>query len=428
MPVPQRPQLRAVEFVPVGPEREPGFALRDPEEIGQCVVLSAGGALLATLMDGRRTLGEIQEGFRARTGLPAALADVEKVVHRLDEAHLLRSERFERRQRSVIEAFLRNPVRPATHAGVAYSEEPDELRRQLDAAFTTQGGPGPVDPGANSDGRRLCGLIAPHIDPERGRTTFAWAYKQVAEACDADRFVIFGTAHGPVEQPFCLSRKHFDTPLGLVRTDRQFVDRIAEHLASSVAGRQLDVFADEPAHRMEHSIEFQTVFLQHLFGGRRAFRIVPVLIGSFQEFFEGGMTPGDSPEVQAMLAAVLAAAKAHRGPVCFISAADLAHIGPRYGDPEGLDEARLDEQARDDRQLLDKACAGDADAVFHHVAEQNDRARICGLGPTYVMLEVLRAAHGISAGRLLHYHQAVAPEGAACVSFASVGFFEGSRL
>jgi len=425
MPVPLRPQLRAVEFVPVGPEREPGFALRDPEEIGQCVVLSSGGALLATLMDGRRTLAEIQEGFRARTGLPAALADVEKIVHRLDEAHLLRSERFERRWRSVIEAFLRNPVRPATHAGGAYPEEPDELRRQLDAAFTAPGGPGPIEPGASSDGRRLCGLIAPHIDPKRGRATFAWAYKQVSEVCDADRFVIFGTAHGPVEQPFCLSRKHFDTPIGLVRTDHKFVDRIAEHLASSVAGRQLDVFADEPAHRMEHSIEFQTVFLQHLLGGRRAFRIVPVLVGSFQEFLVGNITPGDSPEVQAMLAAVLAAAKAHRGRVCFISAADLAHIGPRYGDPERLDDARLAEQARDDRQLLDKACAGDADAVFRHVAEQNDRARICGLAPTYVMLEVLRAAYEASSGRLLHYHQAVAPQRAACVSFASVGFFEG---
>jgi hypothetical protein len=417
--IPLRPELRPLEIVPIGRKEGLLFTLRDPEGFGRMVVMPYGAVLLAALMDGQHTLAEIQVAFQKQTGVPAPLADLERIIRRLDEAYLLAGERFDGYRREQIEAYRNNPVRPAAHAGGAYADDPQTLREQLAGLFTCDGGPGAPSSAPLPGGPRLCGLLSPHIDPRRGGPAFAWAYKQVAERCDADLLVIFGTAHNPMQQLFCVSRKDFDTPLGVVRTDRQFVDRLARHLASSVAGQQMDLFEDELVHRCEHSIEFEAVFLQYVLGGRREFRIVPVLIGSFQEFLADGQQPDESPEVQAFLAALRAAAEEHAGSVCYIAGADFAHIGQRFGDEWLLDGQRLAQQSAEDHRLLEAVCRGDADGLFAQVAQQEDRARICGLSPTYVMLKAM----GQNRGELLNYGQAVEPDGTACVSFASVAFY-----
>ena len=74
--------------------------------------------------------------------------------------------------------------------------------------------------------------------------------------------MILGVAHQYCQRRFALTRKDFETPLGLVPTDREYVDQIA-----ALAGR--DLFEDELSHRTEHSIEFQVVFLQYVLGEER---------------------------------------------------------------------------------------------------------------------------------------------------------------
>ena len=134
---------------------------------------------------------------------------------------------------------------------------------------------------AGSDGQQLCAVLSPHIDFRRGGPAFAWAYKKLIEESAADLFVILGTAHNPMRNLFALTKKGFDTPLGTVETDRMFVARLASKMSASPVGKDLNLFGDELAHRQEHSIEFQAVFLQSLLGGKRPFQIVPILVGSF---------------------------------------------------------------------------------------------------------------------------------------------------
>ncbi len=262
-------------------------------------------------------------------------------------------------------------------------------------------------------------MLSPHIDLHRGGPAFAWAYKRIVEETDADLFVIFGTAHNPMRNLFSVTRKHFETPLGTVETDRAFVSQLAAKLVGAQGGQELNLFADELAHRQEHSIEFQAVFLQYLLGDRRPFKIVPVLTGSFHEFVAGNRSPTDSAQVSAFVTAMRQTAAQHGGKICYISGGDLAHIGQRFGDRAFLDAARLKDQAENDRELLAAACRCDSDAFFRHVASQQDRNRICGLSPTYTMLEVMRPQRG----ELLRYDQAVELDGTACVSFASLAFY-----
>ena len=419
MVVPLRPKVRAVELYPLGPEKELLFALRDPEGFGETAVLPYGAALLATLMNGQRTLAEIQAVFAEQLGTSVALADLQRLVRDLERARLLDTPQFEAFRREQLDRYLQSPRRPAAHAGSAYARDPEQLQKELAALFTAEGGPGPIDPMAQPNGRRLCAAISPHIDLHRGGVAFAWAYKWIVEQSQADCFVIFGTAHSPMEQLFSVSRKDFETPLGTVASDTALIDRLQEQLGSSVAGQQVELFADELAHRHEHSIEFQAMFLQYVLGRQRPFRIVPILVNSLQPFLDEKREPSALPEFVAFVAALRAAVAAHRGQVCYISGADLAHIGPRFGDPLPLDDARLADQARQDRQLLESVCRGDAEALFRQVAACGDCNRICGLAPTYTLLEVL----GLSHGELLRYDQAVENDRTACVSFASVALY-----
>ncbi|REK17512.1 MAG: AmmeMemoRadiSam system protein B [Planctomycetota bacterium] len=422
MTIPDQPRLRRVESFPVNrPEGEVVFAFRDPEGFSDPIVIPYAAAVLASLMDGSRTLAGIQVDYQQRFGQSVALAEIEGLVRDLDDRLYLDTDRFRARWKSEIEFYLNSRSRPAAHAGQAYAGDAEELKEQLAALFTGEKGPGaPVLPSESSTaGSDLLGVLSPHIDLQRGGIAFAYAYKHLVEQSDADLFVIFGTGHNPMRNLFSVSRKDFETPLGTVETDRQFVARLTQNLAVNPGGRELNLAADELAGRQEHSIEFQAVFLQYLLGGKRPFKIVPVLTGSFHELITAGRSPSKSPEVAAFVAAMRKTAEAHPGRVCYISGGDLAHVGQRFGDREFLDAPRLAELAEDDRRLLAKACEPDAEGFFQHVATAGDCHRICGLSPTYTMLEVIRPGRG----ELLKYDQAVELDGTACVSFASAAFY-----
>ena len=99
-----------------------------------------------------------------------------------------------------------------------------------------------------------------------------------------------------------------------------------------------------------------------------------------------------------------------------IAGADLAHVGPRFGDPEPVSPADLATLGDEDRAMLEAVEAGDAEAFFDGVARDGDRRRICGLSPIYALLRALGGARGT----LRRYGQWPDPQGV--VTFASVVF------
>jgi AmmeMemoRadiSam system protein B len=180
------------------------------------------------------------------------------------------------------------------------------------------------------------------------------------------------------------------------------------------------LFDDElMAHLPEHSIELEVVFLQYLFAGKRPIRIVPLVVGSFQDCLTGGRSPVDQPDVARMIEALRRLEQETPEPICYLISGDLAHIGPKFGDPEPVAEAFLAQSRLQDQALLRRAEATDPAGYFQVIAGEEDSRRICGLPPTYTLLEALRPRQG----RLLHYDQYVHPQGHESVSFASMAFY-----
>ena len=315
-----RPRLRDVESFPVNRGNgEVQFALRDPDGFASSIVIPYPAAVLASLMNGDRTLAEIQDHYQRQFGQPVGIEDLQGLVNQLDERFFLENERFRLRWKLEVEQYLNSKVRPAVHAGGAYAAQPEPLLKQLDALFLPPDGPGlptrldqsGLATGSAAGESRLLGVLSPHIDLHRGGTAFAWAYQRLVDESDADLFVIFGTAHSPMRHLFSALRKHFDTPLGTVETDLAFVNRLSANLKKLPGGVDVDLFASDLAHRYEHSIEFQVLFLQYLLGGRRPFKIVPILTGSFHSFISQGPQPRTDATVSAFSEAMRQTAAQH---------------------------------------------------------------------------------------------------------------------
>jgi AmmeMemoRadiSam system protein B len=402
------PRLRQVEAFPVEHEGRRCVALRDTAGYTDAIVLLRGPLLeIVSLFDGAHSLEDIQAAVMRRHGELVPRERIAAIAEGLDAQGFLDSPRFAERRAAVDRCFLDAPARPASHAGGAYPGEPDALRARFDAFFGEPEGPGPIaSPEGDAD---LRAVIAPHIDFHRGGPAYAWAYRDVAERCDADLFVVLGTCHAGMEHPFALTRKAYETPLGPAAVAGDFVEALARR-----AGQ--NCFGSEIAHRAEHSIEFQAVFLRYLFAGRRDVEIVPVLASFAHEALARGRGPEDDPRVPRFLEALAETAAASGRRVALVAGADLAHVGPRFGDPEPVSGAALERIAAEDRAMLEAVETGSAAAFFESVARDEDRRRICGLSPIYGLLRAL----GGGRGALRRYAQWPDPQGV--VTFASVVF------
>jgi AmmeMemoRadiSam system protein B len=354
------------------------------------------------MFNGERTLQEIQaEAMRQVNGQLLTLDLFSNLVDKLEEALFLESPRFRQ--------CLAGPVREPSCIG-CYAGEPDALRRQLGRLFTDPRGPGlPSEPRPEG---RLRAVLLPHIDYHRGGVTFAWGFKEIFERGEAALFVIIGTSHYSNHR-FTLTRKDFKTPLGMARTDQHYIDRLVEHYGDGL-------FEDEIAHLPEHSIELEVVFLQYLYEGRRSFRIVPLVVGSFHDSVQTGVPPRVQADIGRMIEALRRTEAETGEPICYLISGDLAHLGPKFGDPQPVGELLLTHSREQDLAHMRYAEAADAGGYFQLVADECDRRRVCGLGPTYTVLEAVRPTHG----KLLHYDQYVHPLGHESVSFASMAFYQ----
>jgi AmmeMemoRadiSam system protein B len=404
----ERPKLRSLSAQRFDHEGRTYAVLEDPLGVFDEPVLIPidGFQWMVRHLDGKSTLPEIQQRVLRDVGERLSLATLQELVEKLDRAMVLDGPTFA----AFHAAYRRQPVRPAALAGRSYAGSEPALRAQLAQLFRHDQGSGhprmDAPPGAG-----LRGILSPHIDFHRGGPVYTWSYKELVERSDADTFVILGVAHQSCRNRFVLTRKDFATPLGLVPTDRTYVERIAEEAGT-------DLFEDELNHRAEHSIEFQVVFLQYLLGGRRPFSIVPILVGSFHDLMEDGIDPIEDPEVRRFIHALKHAESASGKSVAYIGGIDLCHVGPEFGDAEPVDAATLAQVRRFDTTMLDHAAANDPAGWFGTASKVGNRWRVCGLAATYTMLHAM----GPARGRLLKYDQAVDERRTCCVSFASLAF------
>ena len=402
----EKPKVRQIEAIPVDTPKGRVILLRDPFGFSSAILqMSQEAFFVVTLLNGTRDIRDIQAIFMRQFGQLVHSEMIEELIEQLDSCHFLDNDRFTTLKNETIESFLSSATRPASHAGTAYPDNEKELRQSLAVMF--RDGDTEREINWSKDDNSIRGFIVPHIDFERGGPCYGLGYAELAENSQAETYIVLGTAHCDMKKPFCLTLKDFESPLGTLANDRE--------LGGELLKRCPWLTEDEFMHRSEHSIEFQAVFLQYLFGGKRDISIVPVLCASYRG--EDGLykPPLENSEIKTFIDTLKESIGKRGESVCIIAGADLSHVGQRFGDQLEMNEQLLKHIEERDLETLEQVCKVNAEGFFRHVTEDGDRRKICGLPNIYTLLSVL----GGGSGRIVKYMQGVDEEMDSVVTFAS---------
>jgi AmmeMemoRadiSam system protein B len=355
---------------------------------------------LLTMLDGTRSTRDIQFYLmRRQGGKLISIDEVEALLDEFDSSYLLDSLRYREVKKKIISDFSSQQIRYCSHAGVSYPKEKEALGERLDDILATQ--QAPSFPQGN-----IAALVAPHIDLEAGKRVYSSAY-QAIQGLNPERVIILGVGHSMQNEMFSLTSKTFETPLGKVNTDKGIVTdlmKAGDHIVSD----------EDFAHRDEHSIEFQLIFLQHVLRGI-PFTIVPILCGSLR----GSLSEYNRETYLSIggdFLKILADAAGDERTVV-VAGVDFSHVGPKFGHdmPASL---ILTQSERHDRRLIQCLCDMDVDAYWSESRALEDKYHVCGFSALACLSEILPTA----CGYLLNYEIFKENLTKSAVSFAAIAF------
>src|SRR3982751_5483079 len=296
------------------PDR-PGLYIRDPYHYSDATLLVPPPLVQALeCFDGQQTAVDLRAELVRITG-EIQVGELEQhLFDSLNEAGFLENDRYRELKIQREKKFAAEPMREPAFAGAAYPESPVKLADLLTSRV-----------GASLGNPDTIAIAAPHASPEGGWDSYRAAYRALPPVADAgDKiFIVLGTSHYGAPDHFGLTRKHFVTPFGAARTETRLVNELDK--AAPLAIRMEDY-----CHAVEHSIEFQIVFLQHLYGPN--VRVLPILCGPFvKSIYEGGM-PEENEHVARFFDALSNIGIRESQNLFWILGVDMAHMGVRYGD------------------------------------------------------------------------------------------------
>ncbi len=366
-------------------------------------------APLLSCFNGTMTAEEIAAKF-AQNGATTQI--VRQLISLLDEHLFLDTERFQNAYKQAKKDFEESLVRKPALAGATYSADKELLQKEISSYLEEWYKKDNIPKEKNLKPENLVCLVSPHIDYFRGHKTYGAAYANI-NCGENDLIILIGTAHQYSPRLFHLCSKDFATPLGIIKTDKEFTDSLASFFGKERA------FADQFLHKEEHSLELQTPFCPKA-------KIVPILVGSFHNMIVQEKYPEEFEEYESFafsLVSALTNELKHGRRVVVVAGVDMAHIGREFGDPFELTDEFMASIKERDKVYLEAILQCDKKKLFNHIAEDKDKRRICGFPTMYLVLDVFQRLQWKVKGKIFEYRQAVNRERTCGVTFAAVGLY-----
>jgi AmmeMemoRadiSam system protein B len=394
------PKLRTNLDFMLSPVRDrPGLLIRDFFRYSDATLIVPPPLIPGLLLfDGTRTDQDLEAELTRSLGSPEIGDTVEQLREALSRAGFLEDETYANLKRERRLAFTESPVRQAAHAGSGYPEESGPLRDLMQQYLG----------GATSTEKGIMGIAAPHVSPQGGWQGYRAAYKELTPDLRDRTFIVLGTSHHGQPDRFGLMRKPFETPWGKTRTDQALVAELEAEPAA---------LPEDYCHAVEHSIEFQVIFLQAIYGAD--VRILPLLCGSFGRSMRSGGFPEDDENVKRFLGVLGEIAEREKERLFWVLGVDMAHMGLRFGDKfaahADCDEMNMVKER--DKLRIDRINASDAQGFWDLVKENQDDLKWCGSSPIYTFMRAVPQARGT-----LHRYEQWNIDENSVVSFAGISF------
>jgi AmmeMemoRadiSam system protein B len=395
-----RPEL---DLMPSPSPEQPGLLIRDPFGYSPAMLVIPDGLVpLLQFFDGATSELDARHQLVQATKDVRAGEVLDQLRQALEEAGFLTGDRFEAMREDKHRQFREQPLRLPSHAGPGGYPEDSAAVRETFADYFRGQRPEPRD--------STVAIAAPHASPPAAWASYASAFSAIPRSAGEKTFVILGTSHYGEPDRFGLTRKPFLTPLGETTPDLALIDRLEQRGGAAVK-------MEDYCHAAEHSIEFQVVFLQYLFGPN--IKVLPILCGSFARSIYQGGRPEENEAVQQFLAELAEVGQARANDLFWVLGVDMAHMGHRYQDEvryqAGFPE--MEPVRVRDQQRIESILARDGGAFWEQVQENQDDLKWCGSSPFYTFLK----AGPAGAGELLSYEQWEIDE-ASVVTFGGLRF------
>ncbi|MGA9672755.1 MAG: AmmeMemoRadiSam system protein B [Terracidiphilus sp.] len=400
------PRLRPdLDFMLSPDPNQPGLLIRDTFRYSDYMLVIP-PPLISSLnfFDGIRTDLDLQTELTALLSIPESHDLATRLIESLRSAGFLVDETYARLKQARHLAFAESPVRVPVHMGSAY---PSELAPLQDLMQRYLGS-------TESPHERVIGIAAPHVSPEGGWQCYRAAYTALTPDLRDRTFVVLGTSHYGQPDKFGLTRKPFKTPYGTTTTHASLVAELAAQPAALM---------EDYCHAVEHSIEFQVLFLQAIYGPE--VRVLPILCGSFGRHVHEGAFPEDNDDVNRFLGALGEIADREKDRHIWVLGVDMAHMGMRYGDNfiARADQDQMTVVRERDQLRIDRVIASDATGFWSLVREnQDDDLKWCGSSAIYSFMKAVPQARGT-----LHRYEQWNIDEKSVVSFAGISFSDRSE-
>jgi AmmeMemoRadiSam system protein B len=399
------PKLRKdidLQIIDDGEDR--GILLYDKRQFAEVpLLLKSEFFLILSVIEEGITEDELRNLFLKEAGI-SDISPILETLKVLNDNLFLESDRYFQKLREDNQAYNMLPSRPLITAGRSYPEDPDEFNKFMWDLFDTRK--------TKDLNRNATAIIVPHIDLSlKGycHHVYSMGYDAIAET-NFDTIVILGTSHYTFSDYFMLTKKPYNTPLGMIENDDEVLDYLEKNYPHTFT-------FDDQAHRFEHSIEYQAVLSRYYFRNRN-FKIVPILVGTFQQFVQDKKQPISDDIISQFIKGLKESLhKANRHPI-FIASVDFSHIGMKFGDEFDAKD-KLEQCKFEDYKLLDSIRNMNKEEFFNEIIATQDAWKVCGVSPIYTLLSLIDA----KSGSFLEYNQWYEEATKSSVSFSSMAFY-----
>jgi len=208
-------------------------------------------------------------------------------------------------------------------------------------------------------------------------------------------FILLGVNHSGVGKKVCISLDDWETPMGIVRNDKELGIRIFERLGAE----KIEVEINEKAHSYEHSIEVELPFLQL---SQKQTDIVPIIFKNLD--YE------ECRKIGTILSEFVS------DEIFFLVSSDFTHYGGGYGFT--LFSAGKDNFEKYDKDIVDSVVKLQGKTFY----DKASKGTVCGIYGITILIELakLKRWHG----ELISYSNSadVSGDWENVVGYVGVGF------
>jgi AmmeMemoRadiSam system protein B len=387
------PAMRKFQAWPVQQDNQQFVALRDPYMLTkETMVVPPNIFAVIQRIDGESTAEEIAKVTKA----PAD--KLIELLEKLDSVGLLWGPTSAKLEEKIVQRLHDEGSFPVRSSGTLGKTE-DECREQLKQWFDDTEDPEFEQP--------VRGIVAPHLDYDRGWPNYASAYYAWQSEKTPDRVVILGTNHFGEGDGVVLSTIGFTSPLGTCPIDSQVVDSLVDTFGDGITKDFID-------HTAEHSIELHLPWLQYCFGDvPLVCALIPSPLIKMIDEEDNIRTSTDEfiPALRDILYEM-------GGTTLVVASADLSHVGQQFGEPRPVDDQRKFDVERHDREMMTKFLSNDVDEFISAMKWHNNATHWCSIGNMSAAVQLINPDEI----ELIDYRQACDEKGIALVSSSAIAF------